>query len=375
MLPVVVVAHDLLRGRYERDWKGFWNSIWSTVPLWITAAAYMVVRIRVLHGLAHSVNEPVSHILLTIPTIFWGYMRRLVWPVNMSVFYDTPPVTHLIDVRFWLPALALVLAMVFAWRIGKRSHLTGLALIWIFVFLAPAIIGLPEFPRGEWVHDRYLYLPSFGFCLLLVHAISQFASEREIFRLPAIPSAITLLLVAAMALGTTYEEQFWANDLLLFAHATRIAPNSAWAKTHLANELYRRRDLKDVEPLYQAALRIDPKAWKIRVSYGLVLFYLNDYRRAEEQLTAAIQQAPFDSNPYFYQGLSRFNLQNYKGAEESFKEALARDPEHARYHFWLGFAYEKEDRLDEAKAQYKMELKEHPETDTVARERLQALEK
>jgi len=374
LLPLVVVAHDYLWGRYERDWKGFWRSFWHALPLWIAAAAYIVVRALVLHGLEHSVNEPIPHVLLTIPTIIWGYMRRLVWPVNMSVFYDTPPVTSPADVRFWLPMLALIVAAILAWRIGKRSHLAGLGLAWLFIFLAPAILGIPAFSRGEWVHDRYLYLPSFGFCLLLVHAISQLTTEREIFGLPAVPSAIALVLAAAMAFGTTYEEQYWANDLLLFAHATRVAPNSAWAKTHLANELYHRGDLQNVDQLYQEALRIDPKAWKIRVSYGIVLFYLNQFQRADEQLSEAIALVPYDSNPYFYQGLSRFNLGNYTGAERGFKEAIQHSPHHVRYHFWLGFTYEKEGRLNEAKAEYQEELADHPDTDTVARERLNALE-
>lgn len=374
LLPIVVVAHDLLRGRYDRDSKGVRQAIWNSMPLWIASAVYLVVRTLVLHGMAHSLNEPVSHILFTIPAIFWGYMRRLAWPANLSVFYDTPVVTSPLTIRFLLPMLALLVAAIFAWRIGKRSHLTGLALIWILVFLAPAVIGLPAFPRGEWIHDRYLYLPSFGFCLLVVHAISQLDSKREIFGLPALPSAVMVLLVAAMAFDTTYQEQFWTNDLLLFAHATRVAPNSAWAKTHLANELYHRGDTRDVEPLYEEALKIDPNAWKIRVSYGIVLFYLNEFQRADRQMAEAIAQAPYDSNPYFYQGLSRFNLENYQGAEEAFQEAIQKSPGHVRYHFWLGFTYEKEGRLKEAKAEYEKELAEHPETDTVAKERLNMLD-
>lgn len=372
LLPIVVVAHDMLRGRYERDWKGISKAIWNALPLWIAAAGYIVVRVLVLHGLAASAHEPVLHVLLTIPTIFWGYMRRLVWPAKMSVFYDTSAVESAMSARFLLAVVALVVAGLLAWRIAKRSHLAGLALIWMMVFLAPAIMGLPAFPRGEWIHDRYLYLPSLGFCILLVHAISQLPSRRELFGLPAVPGAITLLLVAAMAFGTAYEEQFWANDLLLFAHATRVAPNSAWAKTHLANELYGRGDWRDAELLYDQALRLDPRAWKIHLSYGIVLFYLNQYQRADEQMAAAIALAPYDPNPYFYQGLSRFNLENYKGAEESFAAAIRMSPGHVRYHFWLGFTYEKEGRTSEAKTEFQKELMEHPDTDTPARQHLMA---
>lgn len=373
-LPVVIVAHDVLRGQFERDLKGLLRAIWDTLVLWITAAAYLVVRSLALRGLVHSDHhEPLANILLTIPTIIWGYMRRLVWPVRMSVFYDTPPVTSPLQWRFILPFVALIVAAVFAWRIGKRTRLTGLALLWILVFLAPAILGLLAFPRGEWVHDRYLYLPSFGFCLLLVYATAQLPSRRELFGLPATQTAIILIVSAAMALGTAYEEQYWANEFMLFARGTQVAPNSALAKAHLANDFFRRGDLEDTERLYQEALALDPANWKNHVAYALMLYYSAQYERADAALAKSEAMVPSDSNQYFYQGLSRFNLGHYSSAEQGFSAAIHFGPGRARYHFWRGFSLEKQGRLEEARAEYQQELQQHPDSDTLVRERLQAL--
>src|SRR5262249_17751048 len=160
-------------GREERTWGGVVHSVVRTLPLWLVAAAYMVVRKIVLRGLVHPVEVPLSHDLLTIPTILLGYMRRLVWPVRMSCFYDSPTVTSVLEWLFWLLMHTLIVMGVIAWRISKRSRVVAFSLLWMFIFLAPAIIGLPVFPIGEWIHDRYLYLPSFGFCVLVVHAIAQ----------------------------------------------------------------------------------------------------------------------------------------------------------------------------------------------------------
>lgn len=374
LLPLVIVGYEVLKGHYERDWRGLLQAVWHAAPLWITAAVYMSVRAIVLRGLVHPVNEPLAEIVLTIPTIVWGYMRRLAWPLNLTVFYDTPPVTGVLEWRFWLPSIALVVASVLAWRLGKRSHLIGVALIWIFVFLAPALIGIVAFPPGEWVHDRYLYLPSFGFCVLLVHVIRQLPSKRDIFGFPAVPTMLTLMLASAMAFGTTLEEQYWTSDFLLFVHNVRVSPGSSWAKMHLANEYFRRGDLEDTERLYQESLRLDPNSFKTRVAYGLVLYYSNQFERADQELAKASVLGPGDSNPYFYQGMSRFNSGNFRGAEAAFREAIAKAPTRVRYHFWLGFALEKQGRLAEAKPEYQMELAQHPETDTLARQRLAELE-
>ncbi|HVZ17911.1 MAG TPA: hypothetical protein VG897_12385, partial [Terriglobales bacterium] len=351
LLPIVVVAHDILRGQFERNVKGVLRATLHAWPLWIGATSYLAVRALVLRGLVHSVNEPLAHILLTLPTIFWGYMRRLVWPVNMSVYYDTPPVLSLLDVRFWLPFAALILAGILIWRIGTRSRLAGLAFVWIFVFLAPALLGISAFMRGEWIHDRYLYLPSFGFCLLVVQILSQFSSDRELFGMPAIQTSGVMLLAMVMAWGTTYEALPWNNNFTLFLHAAHIQPQSALAQAHLGTEFYMRHDLEDAELRYQESLRLDPTNWKNRLAYGLMLFYTGQYERSDQELRKAIPLQPRDSNLYFYQGMDRFNLGNFTGAEESFRKAIWNDPTRIRYHFWLGFTLENERRLAEARAE------------------------
>jgi protein O-mannosyl-transferase len=372
-LPVVVVAHDLLRGQFERNVRGMWRAMRNAVPLWTTALAYLIARALSLRGLVHPQPTPLARVLMTIPTILWGYMRRLVWPMPLTIFYDTPPVTSPLQIRFWLPLVGLVLAAIVAWRIGKRSRLTGLALVWIFAFLAPAIVGLPAFALGEWIHDRYLYLPSFGFCLLLVHAITQLPSKRDLFGLPDTPTALVASLAMVMAAGTAYQEQYWRTDFMLYARSAQISPNNAWANSHLANEFFRQRDFAAADRLYQDALRLDPTNWRNRIAYGLMLFYSQQYERADQALAASISLSATDPNQYFYQGMSRFNLGRFAAAEQAFTLAIHYGPRNARYHFWLGFSLERLGQLDEAESEYRKELDLHADTDTPARQRLEAL--
>ena len=373
LLPIVIVTYDVLFAHDERTWAGVTRSTIRIWPLWAIAVAYMVARAFALRGLIHSGRVPLLYNVLTTPTILWGYMRRLVWPVRMTVFYDTPPVTSMLQWRFWLPVLAWIVVLILAWRIAKRSRIFAISMVWIFVFLTPAILGLPAFMIGEWVHDRYLYLPSFGFCLLLVHLISQLPSRRDLFGLPAATTAIVLVIAAAMAFDTAWEQTYWANGFLLFARGVNISPRSSWAKSHLGNELLRMGDRESAEKQYREALSIEPDNWKNNVAFGLLLYYTGQFKLADEQLTKSIALMPNDSNQYFYQGLSRFNLENFTGAEDAFRKALKVDSRRPRYHFWLGFALEKQGRIDEARNQFETELREHPDTDTLAADHLRKL--
>ncbi len=372
-LPIAIVAYDFLFARDERNKKSFLSSVFHAWPLWIVAAAYLAARLAILRGLVHSSGLSVSSNILTVPTIMWGYMRRLVWPVHMAVFYDTPPVTSVLQWRFWLPTLAWIIAGVLAWRIAKRSRVVAFSLIWIFTFLSPAIVGLPSFPLGEWIHDRYLYLPSFGFCLLLVHAIAHLPSERKFSGIPAIPALTVLVLTAAMALGLSWQEQYWANGYMLFRHSNALQPNSPLNKVHLATELLRRGDMANAQRLYQDALVLDPNDWSNHLAYGLFLYATNNFESAEDQFAQCIRISEVNPSQYFYQGMSRLNLGNLAGAQQSFEMALEKGPNRVGYHFWLGFAFEKQGRLDDARHQYEQELQQHPDTAGEAAMRLKSL--
>lgn len=375
LLPLMIIAHDVLFERQEKDVKGAISATVRVWPLWIVAAAYMIVRMMALKGLVHPTDVPLSQNILTIPTILWGYMRRLVWPGNMSLFYATPPVKSIAQWRFWLPLVALIPGVVLAWRIASRSRIVAFSIVWTLLFLSPAIVGLPAFPIGEWIHDRYLYLPVFGFCLLVVHAISQLRSNRELFGYPAVPAAFVFLLSAAMAFGTTWQEQYWATSPLLFAHSVKVEPNSSLAKSHLAAFLLWKGDVGNARSLYEQSLKIDPDNWKINVAYANMLYNLGEFRLAEERYTHALAIDPSDSNAHINQGLSRIHLENYAGAEESFREAIRRNPKSPHGHYWLGVALEKQGKLEDARREYIEELTQHPNTDTDARQRLESLPK
>lgn len=375
LLPIMIVAYDLLFGTEDRKWTGFVHSILRCWPLWLTGVAYLVARKLALRGFYHPLTNPFSELLLTIPTILWGYMRRLVWPTNLSVFYDTPPVTSALQWRFWLPLLAWILVGVLAWRIAKRSRITAFSLIWIFVFLAPAIMGLPVFPVGEWIHDRYLYLPSFGFCVLVVHAITQLPSRRQLFGYPAAPAAAMVAITAVMAFQTSWQEQYWREGVLLFTHTVKIAPNSSSSKVHLATELLRVGQRDRANLLFEEALKLEPDNWKNNVAYGFFLYYGGEYAAAEQRYLHAISVDDTDSNIYFYLGLARFNLGDFPGAEQAFRGAMARNSGWMRHHFWLGFSLERQGKIEQARQQFEEELRLHPDTDTPAREHLQAISK
>jgi tetratricopeptide (TPR) repeat protein len=369
LFPLLIIVYQIL----FRGERNFPRSLVRTWMLWIAAAIYLVARTLALRGIAHPLGEPLAHVLLTVPAIVCGYLRRLVWPFGLSLFYDTPPVTGVLQWRFWLPLLGCVLLGWLAWRFARRSRIALISLLWMAAFLSPAIFGLPIFEVGEWMHDRYLYLPSFGLCLLAGHLIARLPQRQKLFGFPAASTSAIFCLAAILSFATAWQEQYWANSLLLYVHSVNESPNSVWAKGYLAGEVLRSGDRLNAARLYEAALKLDPNNWKNNTGYALMLYSLGDYHRADQLFTHALAIDPSDPTTHFNQGLSRFNDGNYAGAETSLREALRRNPQMPAAHYWLGYSLEEQGKFAAARCEYLAELQAYPNSTTDARQRAEMM--
>ena len=370
-LPFMVLVYTYL---FQKD-QTLWRSLVGTMPFWIVSVLYLILRSSALRGLAHLYPTPIHEVVLSLPLILWEYIRRLIYPVGLSLFYDLPPVTTFWHWRFWIPFAVLVGAAILISRARARFPIEFFSISWILFFLAPAMLGVFLFPIGEWVHDRYLYLPCFGLCLLLGRSIGKLRSDFKMFSRPAAPLVVTAPLTVALSFGTAWQQQYWANSLLLYVRSVNAAPRNPWAKGYLAGELQRIGDKANAARIYQEALELDPLNWKNNASYGLLLYELGDYRGADRFLTRAIDGDPTDPNAHYNQGMSRINYGNFAGAEISFREALQRNPKLSLAHYWLGYAMEKQGRTDVAIEQYEAEIRNHPENSAETRKRLEALER
>src|SRR6185295_834735 len=159
---------------------------------------YMALRYYVLGFIARpeptAVGIPALHVLLTLPSILLSYIRMLLIPSPLAVMYAKTYVESAGDPRFWGAALAvaaLIGAALWATRgsvVGRRS----LALL--ILFLLP-VLNLKAFRADEsLLHDRYLYLPSIGFCLLIAMGIGWLVARFA-------PQKRQAVLVTAAALG------------------------------------------------------------------------------------------------------------------------------------------------------------------------------
>jgi hypothetical protein len=352
VVPALLVAYEWLLARQD----SLAARVRRVTPFVVITGAYLLVRHWVLFGFMHPEAYSLKSILLTLPRVLWFYTHQLVWPVGLSVFYDTPFVDRPGLWDFYLPIVGVaVLAVAVGW-LAKQSRPAAFGAGWMLAMLAPAIVGMYVFIPEELVHDRYLYLPSIGFALMAAVALRRLSSKGELFGGPRLPVAATLALGGILAAGTAAQNIYWTNDLLLYAHGMSVAPRNIDAINLLANEMFKRKNPNSALALYHHSLEIKPNQWRTHFALGISLYELSDYPQATKELEAGISLAPKNSEQYIFLGLSQLSLSNYARAEQEFRRAKQLNPRRPGLNHFLATTLLKQGKVEEAKDALRAEV-------------------
>jgi tetratricopeptide (TPR) repeat protein len=147
------------------------------------------------------------------------YARKVVVPPPQSHFVGELPEGALVVATL----AALVALVVLALRAAQRGWpIPLLACGWFMATLVPSLAVAGRDIADTAVAERYLYLPSVGFCVLAGWLLAVGLARRR-WRVPA--TAATLALVAVYGFWTIGRCRIWQNDLALWTDATEKTPH------------------------------------------------------------------------------------------------------------------------------------------------------
>lgn len=357
------------------------TAVVCTVPFMLLTFVYLAVRWHVLEGLGHTmVPLGVWTIIFTWPHLLLFYLWHLLWPFNLSVFYNVPYVRTPGLVPFILPlaGLAAVGFLVFlgvrrlARNAPGKGRLTVFLCAWILIPFIP-LLDLSVLPVGEIAHDRYLYLPSISFCILLAMVLRRIPPGKlKLLGLPALQAAAVVLLVLVFGISTALQDRYWANDMKLYSRGVSRTPQNRLARTNLGNAMGEEGRYTGALALYREVLARDPDFWLAIYNTGYTYYRMGRLHEAEKYLKRAIAVNGVDSDEYFYLGLTWLKLGEVDDAEKAVRHALKLQPGGLAYHFALGMILKLKGDIPGALAQFKEELRNFP-GETGAAQQIEAI--
>ena len=297
--PAIVFSYAWITSHGQSLYSRVRISVLSALPFAGIDAGYLVARSAALHGLAMRVpHRGVGELLLTFPTVLELYVKLLVFPVGLNTFYYTPYNHDVNLAKFVLPLILVIAVLASGWwacqRTGNRMLI--FAFWWMLLTLVPAL-DIPVLMYGNFVRDRYLYLPSVGFVILVAAAFGKLPlleGERPYLLRAAIPGALILVLGVA----ATLQQIYWTDDLALAFRGYTKSPNNVTADVAYADQLQEKEQYaRSLEVLgHVFSLKPDDTVWYYSTVYDSIA---RDYMRMgkNEEARAAFETAElYDQN-------------------------------------------------------------------------------
>jgi Flp pilus assembly protein TadD len=359
MLPAFLLVREWLDRPPGEPWTKTVRK--NGLPLYLAAAAfYLAARYAVLGFLSQaeprSAGVETAHVWLTLPAALVAYARILLVPYPLAVAYDWPGyVTSAADPQFWGLG-AVVAGLLFgALRLARFSAPARHALLFLILFLLPVLNLKILNPYRSLVHDRYLYLPSVGFCVLLALGLQALGlRNRRLFWLGA-------GAVAALYFGLTVRQnRFWRDDVVMTEQALRVAPRNVFFLDYRGSHHFQQSRWAEAERYYRRALEFHPTYYESFGHLGEIYRTQQRYREAEQAYRQAIRLGTPLSFVYAHLGEIYALQDRLKEAEAALAKAVRMNPKDLDARYNLAWVYDRQGKTRLAETAYQQTLRQDP---------------
>ena len=335
-------------------------------PLWLLAVAYVLFRIRFLGALA-PVNqmraiEP-RQVVLSALALIGQYLGKLLWPVRLCAFYVFHRNTSLWEPRVaagLLSMAALAVLFVVLWRSrDPRLHLASFGIIWFFATLAPVLNV--HWMAANVFAERYLYLPSVGFCWLVGLAAARLwagAAARTVRR--QVLAVVGIVLAALCAARIVIRNRDWSNDIVLYASTLRLSPDAYPILNNLGTVYWQDGDVDKAEAAWRRALALNGNNAIVLNNLGLVASRRKQYDQAVDFFKRAMKLKPNYTDPHLNLGVTYRQMNLGGPAETQLHAAVTLSPLNQRARNELGQLLLEEGRLAEAEEEFRASARSEP---------------
>jgi Flp pilus assembly protein TadD len=267
---------------------------------------------------------------MTVPQVVTRYLQHLAAPFNLSLYYGTSFVKGSGDTNFVLPVLILLALAALLWLFRRRlAPQEWVALVMLFAPLLP-VLNLKVFHQEYIVQDRYLYLPSVGFCYFIALLLARLLKQRRTHAL-----ALGALLLVAYGASAILQNQIWHDGVALWGRAVAHAPQVAPPHYNLGIALMRHGDAASAREEFLTAARLDPNVAAVYNNLALAQDKLGDEAGAVASLEHALALNPELHEARNNLGTLLFRRGDYRHAREQFEQALRHDPANTSVRFNL----------------------------------------
>lgn len=396
------------------------KSIVTSLPLIAVAVVYVAMRTALVGMIGDRTNPDImenpfvntgfADRMATIFCILGKYLQLLFvpHPLSCDYSYNEIPIIGWGSIKAIVPFLIYVAMGIYAIvQIRKKEYIAafGIVIYLSSLFLVSNIVFNIGAPMGE----RFLFLPSFGFCLAIVALAMKYAkiARNAPFKFYPVLFIPLALIVLGFSYKTVVRNRDWYDNYTLFGADVKNAPNSAKIHYYYGNNLLQRA-MKEKDPqkkqagfeealkhtriatvinpvfhhahynlgltfqemgqgdsaiaAYQRVLALQPTHINTQGALGSAYGKLKgDFDNAIRYLSKAVEYNPSDGNSFENLGIAYAMKRDFPSSLAAFEKAMKLKPNDAGSYMNLGITYQNMGDTVNANKYLEMAFKMNPE--------------
>ncbi|XP_036374114.1 protein O-mannosyl-transferase TMTC1-like [Megalops cyprinoides] len=239
-------------------------------------------------------------------------------------------------------------------RLEKREVLVGLLFL-VFPFIPASNLF---FRVGFVVAERVLYMPSMGYCILVVHGLNRLCSLVGRWGATALTVSMLLLLLL-FSWKTVQQNEIWLSREVLFRSGIQTVPHNAKVHYNYANFLKDQGRNQEAIYHYKTALRLYPRHASAMNNLGTLT---HNPEEAELHYRTALEINPQHNRALFNLGNLLKSQGKEEEAEQLLKDSILYGPHFADAYSSLASLYAEQKRFAEANEIYLQGIESCPDS-------------
>lgn len=326
--------------------------------------------------------------IYTMSTVFFGYTKKLLLPINLLADYDILHKNSFFDPAVFGSLVSLfVLLSVSVWFFLKKRSINAFGFLFFFISLMPVsnMIKIVNIAA-----ERYLYFPFMGIAMLFGVFFTKILKFNKKILL-----SLFVVIILCFSLITLIRNTDWKDSVSLWKTTLKVEPdsdralsnlatyyfekekyrlaikyylkclfqrNSAQDRYNLANSYKAIEDFQMAEQEYKNAIKIDPTHSEIHNNLALLLIKLNKFDQAETELKKVLLYGnQGDRDVYENFGLLYDAKGDYDKAIEYYNKTISLNPKKATAYNKLAVTYIKSGKVKEGTELLMLSIKRFPD--------------
>lgn len=297
--------------------------ILEKIPLIVLSAVSSIVTFLAQQGaIGWTEQLPVSERISNAIVAYVVYIRQMLWPAGLAVFYPHPENR----LATWEISLALMILggiTAAACVLRKKAPYFVTGWFWYLGMLVP-VIGLLQV--GWQGHaDRYTYLPQIGLYIAVTWVVTGLTCSWRLQRLAL--GAAALFIVGALSYRAWLQASYWRDSETLFTHTLAVTSNNDVALNNLGIIFLDKGQLDDAISKLQAAIDLRPENAPAHDNLAKALLKKGQVAEAMVHYRKFLELEPANVEARNTLGTALIQQGHVKEAIDQWHNALATQPE------------------------------------------------